>query len=436
MKDKLYVIYLVVAIFSALATTGNFLLNAGFLQGTGLGFGDGFTTIGSSQEITDAQPITTYYDGRETHKVLNSKFWKADMQGIYQTSTDQNLDIEGKFATATFNEPINNRNIKFEVEYLSQATSTETASVSITVGDIYWQTKDGTAKTAFETVSNPFTNITRVLIGGVERGRFDRSQAPTYVVVDSSHTRLTLTGLRYQPILGCENDATDAIVEQTFTGGQAINLDSFRFPIKQFCYSNPIIVIRGDQSGVTFDGSIDVFSRLAQAQTVSIPEGDVWTVRYVIDNTKGLVATACGSGNAYDVEKQSCTPLVLALSEGTIDTDTNTFTIEPKVVCEEKLGVKGIWNEQEQRCIVEQSVMEYCDVFTDECSLRISTVCTNAGLTYNKELQRCESESTIEQGVVEQPVSTGFTWVTWTLLGTTIFFALLSGIIFMTRKRR
>ena len=454
----LAVIFVLIAIVSVLFSTGIF-------QNTALGTGDSFTLIGSSLEISDPIPVsnTGFYP------YTKSNHWTYT--GALEGSTDQNLAING-VNCAVLNEPIGQRKIRVGVNY---AIDNRLEVAHITVGtsgdntpnyqtdntlDNYlmestpsnlFRADSGSGNILIDLTPNPFNNDVSVAVAGITQQSFAfNSNSPKYLWVcawksSRASAEVNLQNLRYQPTLGCENDPTDAIVERTFTSGQTINLDSFKYPVKQFCYSSPIYVVRqtdsGASSGVTYDGSVAVFSTLAQqGGSVTIPDGDIWRVTYSTDNSKGLIATSCGS-QSVDEETNQCVPLVVDLSEGTIDTNTNTFVIEPKVLCEEKFTnedgtpVKGSYNVQTGQCVLTQAILEYCDVNTDECQLRVQDTCKTFGFDWNAELQRCESESTITpSGEVKTKIVYFSLW-TYTFLGMAILFALIS-IYFAMRKRR
>lgn len=448
----------IVGILSGIGGFGNFLINAHIVQATayGVAIGDGYTLIGSSQKMSNytQTPIswkTDYFSYQRTGNCPTTGAFYP-LTG----STDQKLTVGGGNigGTCEFNDcttilqPFNRKKIRVDLTYTLSASSKSQSHMNIKSNDgtVLFSDSFGsssqypshTSSLLVESVPHLLDSQTDILVGGQLKKTITPTQdfSLTFcgLVDANSGVQFIFNNLRYQPILGCQNDPTDAIVEQTFTGGQTITLDSFRYPVKSFCYSNPIEIIRGNNSGISFDGSIEVFSALSQAEAVNVPSGDTWTVRYSIDNSKGIISTSCGSGNAYDLNKQSCVPLVLALTEGTLNTDTNTFTITPKVVCEEKLGIKATWNDQTQQCVLNQPVLEYCNPNNNECSLQVSKVCTSAGLTYNSQLQRCESKSTVTEKPQNQPLFTTWTWIFLGLFIVSLFaFLILLG---MRRKRR
>jgi uncharacterized membrane protein YuzA (DUF378 family) len=420
-KNFLWIIAIIISIVV--------LQQGGYLNAI-LGFGDGYTLIGSSQELEGTTPLveTQYmgcrYESRNSWWEESSSNWRFGSTATFSLTGYKDTHM-GAFPYTQFKEKLGARNIKVNFAWSLQSTGTYGSYLQVCLTDrlgmfnpgltdhcalratcndckevlIYKGLTNTVAQTSgndlIEIKPNLFDNYYDVFVNGLLKSTISKTETryltSCYPNTNSGGENGNFDNIRYQPLLGCQSDPGDVIVEQTFTAG-TISLADFRYPVKQFCYSNPLIVIRGNQSGVTFDGSIEVFQKLIESQSVTIPEGDIWTIRYIVDNSAGIIPTDCGSTQAYNSDTSICTPLVLAFTGGTLNPDTNTFVIEPKTVCETLLGQPGVWNEADQKCYINQPVIEQCDLTSQTCILVVSKVCEASGMTYNAELQRCESD--------------------------------------------
>ncbi len=449
-----------------------------FVQGTTIGTGDGFTLFGSTLQVTDLK--FTYEDNpyiyygstprfAGTKYKWDSKYWLIDYEGATdslfdKSSTDENIIINanGKWykdyktpqyyaytINALLKVPINDKKIRIDLEssFVCYGRSAKTQLVigntNIDIGGCNGRTTSY-SNVLIETIPNIFDEKTEVYVGGILKHVINKTDDKTYLKIVtynqyedstgySSSAKTMIKNVRYQPLLSCIKDSQDLLAQQSFTGGSEVSLDKFRFPVKQFCYSHPVIIIKGDTSGI--DESYYIIEKLINGVTLKVPEDEIWTIQYIFDNSDGLVSTICPSGELLD-ENGVCKKqagLVLAFTQGTLNTNTSTFTIEPKTICENIVGAKAIWDEDTKTCKIPQPVINYC---TEEngCVLLVSKICENSNLKYDSVTQSCISDVKIDvtKGEIKQN-ATLTQFIIWALIGLISLISIITIILMLKR---
>jgi len=180
---------------------------------------------------------------------------------------------------------------------------------------------------------------------------------------------------------------------ETFAGGQDIDINDLRFPVKSFCLGQPIIVTSPNGSTTT----AEPYQTLITGQPITIPPDQTWSLFYVFDNSDGLVTT-CPSGQAYSVSGEECTDIsgiVQICSEGVFDPDYGTCVIYPEVkgICD-----KGRWDEEKQACIWNPPVVELPPNYIPPEPSEPEYVCSDGSVV-----------SSAEECVAEEPQEDKFT---------------------------
>lgn len=157
----------------------------------------------------------------------------------------------------------------------------------------------------------------------------------------------------------CSYDPNDLLAAQTFTGGQVIDKDDLRYPVKSFCKAHPSIITDNDllQSFT----STNVLQALIDGESVTIESQETLTVFYVIENNYQL-PTVCDSGDnlAYDVETGVCKSTLgftYLCSEGVFDALTGVCVVQPGV---ENRCEKGRYDEGLGVCVYNPPVQADC----------------------------------------------------------------------------
>lgn len=383
---------------------------------TGVQLTDGFTKIGSDIKLTD------YTEGV---KLWNSRYWNG-AESTSALSTDQNLDFASQCVLYT--EPLGEKKIRFDIESTvtstpsnanaiwggigidtintpaiilpSQFTSGGAAFANSIIGNLWKWSGTGVNKVMVEIAPSSFSNDYTVSVGGITQGTFSDIEAK-YIQICSaiSGGNAQIKNLRYQPLLSCEKDSTDISAKQAFVGGTKFNLNDIRYPVKQFCFSHPLEIYKGDSSGI--DSSYTIYNKLINGFDVTVPDDEVWLIHYVFDNSLGLANIFCEEGSELNengvCEKQS--GLIYVLSQGELHND-GTFTIEPQTICE-SAQYDGRWVEETKLCILEQPIIDYGS------ELRVSTICKNSNMIYDSDNKRCVSPVTVNPitGKIKIPYS-------------------------------
>ncbi len=420
-----------------------------FITGSPIVMNDGFTLYGSSVGVTD----------RTEH---DSKYWAYD--AISPESTDQNIFVStiargGRTSAGIiFKERIGSNKLKTDLSY--QVSSTKGNAVHIQIGTANKiDTSNPISKLLYEysfsTRNQPvsgsvniqiepslFNDNANIIVGGIKRGNISKNDINylsfyVYGTSGDSGGLINLQNTRYQPIIGYSKDPQDMYAIQTFNGGTTITLDEFRFPVKSFSATNSIQFIFENSSTDSVSDSYEIYSKLAYGQSVTVPEGQVWVVPFVFDNSQGIVKVSC-SNDFYNTDTGICTKmsgLVYALSQDDLDTEQLTVVATSNSLCKQATGSEAVSIDGET-CVQPSPVMENCDkVVNGKCQLIVSNQCKEKGYTWNEETKSCETPIAVNSQTKEvtkksNPILSILYWSGWGL------FAILLTITLITKKRR
>ena len=171
--------------------------------------------------------------------------------------------------------------------------------------------------------------------------------------------KAVINSFKYRIPFSCVQQTGDLLAIETFAGGQAIDINDLRFPVKSFCLAHPVIITSPDGSTT----SAEPYQVLITGQPVTIPADQTWSFFYVFDNSGQIVRT-CPSGNAYDPANDYCRDvhgLVQVCSEGVFDPAYGTCVIYPEVkgICD-----KGRWDTEKQACVWNPPIIDICETGT------------------------------------------------------------------------
>ena len=217
----------------------------------------------------------------------------------------------------------------------------------------------------------------------------------------SASAEFRLNKIKYRIPFSCVQQPGDLLAIETFAGGQAIDINDLRFPVKSFCLAHPVIITSPDGSTT----SAEPYQVLITGQPVTIPADQTWSFFYVFDNSGQIVRT-CPSGNAYDPANDYCRDvhgLVQVCSEGVFDPAYGSCVIYPAVkeICD-----IGRWDIEKQACVWNPPVLEICDTGTWSAELNacvwhpdVKAVCSQG--EFNPDNSLCEY-TPIVQGTCTQ----------------------------------
>jgi len=207
----------------------------------------------------------------------------------------------------------------------------------------------------------------------------------------------------------CQLRSGTLMASETFAAGKTVDIDDFRFPVKAFCSTAPILVTEGDK---VVEQKIGEYETIKKSH-VTIPAGQTWTFFYVFDVTSD-VAVVCGDENAiYNPENKKCEimpGIVHVCSEGIFDPVRGTCTVQPNVdiVCE-----LGFYDTEKDKCVYIPPVEEAEAIVPEEATVIVEDdgtkrfefeaeddpVCEIG--SYNEETGTCDKDPRVELGRIE-----------------------------------
>lgn len=145
---------------------------------------------------------------------------------------------------------------------------------------------------------------------------------------------------------------------ETFAGGKQVNKYSFRYPPNFFCKVHPVLITTAD--GTTEKRS-DIYERIVNGETLTIPQNETWTFFYVGYANQQLPLVCKEGALKISEEKIECVVqpgVVHVCSEGQFDPVRGLCVIQPesKAVCE-----SGYYDAQQKICIWHPPLQAVCE---------------------------------------------------------------------------
>lgn len=174
----------------------------------------------------------------------------------------------------------------------------------------------------------------------------------------------------------CLLQPNQLIAAEMFSPGITINENTLRYPVAQWCSEHPLKVY--EKNSRTFTNRYDLFNKLKNQESLTVPSGETWMVFYVIDNNAEIPAM-CDPTLYYDVDKKICTDvsgILTVCSYGTFDPSLGLCLVQAddsEPFCE-----IGRYDLSLNKCIYNPPLYPLCDF------------CFNLGCEYNYATDRCE----------------------------------------------
>jgi len=184
---------------------------------------------------------------------------------------------------------------------------------------------------------------------------------------------------------------------ETFQAGDAVSRYSFRYPPVFFCERHPVLVT--DALTAASENRIDIYKNLVAGQTMTVPEGQTWTLFYIIKINSQLPIVCEVNDTYYNQDTGKCEKIVTGFtyvcSVGQFDPDRGLCTVQGSVetVCElgrydVSLG-KCIWNPPVQALCPDPLTQDYnVDKGVCEYTPDVEAVCQTG--YYNEVSGLCE----------------------------------------------
>ena len=187
-------------------------------------------------------------------------------------------------------------------------------------------------------------------------------------------------------------DTNQLVAMETFAGGATLSKLSTRYPVIEFIYILPTIVVDADSNSLSTD--VTIYHRLDEGQTIQIPTSQVYSLFYVIENNYQL-PTIC---DVVDVTTGQCAKInpgiVIACSEGQLDPSLGLCVVqgESHYICPEG----GYYDAVQSRCIFHPPLQAVCEspsvynVNSEMCEYSPDTeyVC-ESGFVYDLNSDKC-----------------------------------------------
>lgn len=191
----------------------------------------------------------------------------------------------------------------------------------------------------------------------------------------------------------CEILPNHLLASETFTQGTTLTKYSFRYPVSSFCSAHPVIKLDSNTMLSTADSS--PYTTWDAGGSLVIPEGQVWTVFYIMENN-GQIPTVC-TDTAYNVQTETCEislGVVHFCSEGQFDPALGACVVQPEseIICD-----AGYFDTAQGICIWHPPVQAVCEppgiynVDTNMCEYTPDSenVC-ETGYVYNPDTEHCQ----------------------------------------------
>ena len=201
----------------------------------------------------------------------------------------------------------------------------------------------------------------------------------------------------------CSYDQNDMLVAETFSGGQTINKDNLRYPIKSFCRAHPSIITQ-DSTKTSFT-STNIPQDLINEVSVTISSDETLTIFYIIENNYDLPTICTSDDNlALNVGTGVCSSTLgftYLCSEGVFDALSGVCIVQPesKEVCE-----KGRYDIALGVCIYNPPINVDCgsnncyyslEQDTCVCSMTDQLSCDEGYTIYYPTQSNCEGEGDV-----------------------------------------
>jgi len=183
----------------------------------------------------------------------------------------------------------------------------------------------------------------------------------------------------------------ELLAMESFAGGATISKTSMRYPVVQYAFLVPAIIIDADDNSIST--STQVYTQLDDGSVLQVPQRQTYSIFYVIENNYQL-PTVC---DAVNVDTGQCATIqagiVTVCSEGQFDPSLGLCLVQgnSKIVCDvgrlDTAQGKCIWNPPLQAVCPSGSVFDPDD---DKCYYYPDPkIVCDEGFTYEKSSGKC-----------------------------------------------
>ena len=139
-----------------------------------------------------------------------------------------------------------------------------------------------------------------IYLNGQEKGKVSAPEENTTFAFEYrlSVGRLIIDNVQIRPFFNCQVQDDEIVIKDEFLGPQTITVNDLSYPPLKFCTDSFPAVIRDVSKGFAPDLRGDITRKLAGAENIVIPEGQVYTIGYIADFVEGI-HTRCALGLAW-----------------------------------------------------------------------------------------------------------------------------------------
>jgi len=148
----------------------------------------------------------------------------------------------------------------------------------------------------------------------------DKSFSGKLLVSMSSNSDFFIKNVLYKVPFACGIPDDHMLAMETFGSGSEVDIFSTRYEVKRFCLDHPVIRTSSEYSGS--DTTAEPYLQWIKGKSLTVPDGETWTMFYIFDNSDGDVLTVCNIDESYNVDKERCeneVGIVNLCSEGVYD---------------------------------------------------------------------------------------------------------------------
>lgn len=125
-----------------------------------------------------------------------------------------------------------------------------------------------------------------------------------------------------QDLFGCSVESDELEVAFTVFSGSSLSIQSFPYGVERFCPDHKSRIRYYDENRTRDDESNEIIQRLANGETLAVPDNEAWTVFFVTKNTGSLPdGPVCEFDEARDLSSGECVPMAGVAHQCYVDTD-------------------------------------------------------------------------------------------------------------------
>ena len=116
---------------------------------------------------------------------------------------------------------------------------------------------------------------------------------------------VSIDNLRYRVPFGCTAANDEVLVQDTFSSGSKVSINTLTYKPTRFCLNNAPKIRSFSSQGMALDYKGEILQRLVGGDTLTVPDNQEWIIYYFTTNTGNLIPR-CLMDEAYDTVYHNC----------------------------------------------------------------------------------------------------------------------------------